>query len=126
MAETGSRLLKRSGRFLLQRRAWVRYGSDGQAVCQIHSRGKDMGWIARVRDISEGGIGLLLRHRFRRGTPLLVELGSAAGPSRVIAVHVAHVTPVRTDGAPWWLVGCAFDEELTPVELQAFRERLGT
>src|SRR5438270_10692250 len=58
----------------VERRAWVRYVSDLTAACLTGDLRNDVGWPARVRDVSAGGIGLLLRHRFRPGTHLSLEL----------------------------------------------------
>ncbi len=76
-----------------------------------------MGWPGRVRDISAGGVGLLLRHRFRPGSPLLVEL-HLRRERRVVAVRVIHVTAVSDSDGPCWLIGCAFVDPIEPSELQ--------
>jgi hypothetical protein len=106
----------------LERRAWIRYGCESAAVCRPVRPEKDMGWMARVRDISAGGVGLLLRHRFRPGTPLLVELNNPVTSfRRILPVRVMHATPFQSDGTLCWLVGCAFTTVLREDELQALR-----
>jgi hypothetical protein len=106
----------------VERRAWVRYGSDLTVACQTTGGLRDVGWIARVRDISAGGIGLLLRHRFRPGTPLLIELRTARGQfRRTVAARVVHATAVVVDGVSSWLLGCAFAEPLGDQEMEALR-----
>jgi hypothetical protein len=107
-----------AGSAAAERRVWVRYGTDGEATCRAPGAANAMGWPGRVRDLSAGGIGLLLRHRFRPGSPLLLEL-QLRGGRRVVAVRVIHATPVAGADAPCWLVGCAFVEPLAPGELQA-------
>jgi hypothetical protein len=105
----------------MERRAWVRYGTDQAALCRTVSTAKDVGWPGRVRDISAGGIGLLLRHRFRVGTPLLIELHTGKeGPPRLVAVRVVHTTPVPGEGGPCWLIGCAFRTLLDRNDLDGF------
>jgi hypothetical protein len=72
-----------------------------------------------VRDISCGGVGLILRHRFRPGTFLAVELRTANGKLlRSLLARVVHVTPVLVEGNPSWLLGCAFDQPLSDDEFQ--------
>jgi hypothetical protein len=106
-----------------ERRAWVRFGTDLQATCRGPGGRKEVGWPARVRDVSAGGLGLVLRHRFRPGTPLLVEIhGPAGGPGRVLAARVVHARPVQPGTATCWLVGCAFLTPLGDDELRALLE----
>jgi hypothetical protein len=103
-----------------ERRAWVRYASDMEARCSTTGALRDAGWPGRVSDISMGGVGLVLRHRFRRGTPLEVELKNAAGTVRIIVLaRVRHTTPVAAGNANCWLVGCEFDRPLTEPELNS-------
>jgi hypothetical protein len=105
---------------VLERRAWVRYGTDLEALCRGPGRRKAVGWPARVRDISAGGVGLLLRHRFRPGSYLAVELHSPSGGClRVLGVRVVHTTPTSVDGEPCWVTGCLLTDQLTDDEVQA-------
>lgn len=107
------------------RRAWVRYGADLQAVCRPPGR-DEVGWPAQVRDVSAGGVGLVMRHRFRRGTPLLVEVHGANGePCRVLPVRVMHATPINPGTGACWLVGCAFLDSLSDYELHALLHESG-
>jgi hypothetical protein len=72
-----------------------------------------------VRDVSAGGIGLLLRHRFRPGAFLTVEVQGPAGACRPLAVRVVHATPVNPGDGLCWLVGCILLEPLGEEELRA-------
>jgi hypothetical protein len=112
---------------VVERRAWVRYGTDLQATCRGAGPPREVGWPARVKDISAGGVGLLLRHRFRPGTILAVELhGASGGCVRVLAVRVVHATPRTVDSESCWLMGCMFVEPLSDNELQTLlREGVG-
>lgn len=104
----------------MERRAWVRYGSDLDAVCRGAGAMKDAGWTAKVKDISMGGVGLLMRHRFRPGTPLLVEMKNKSGSlCRVVPARVVHAKPVRAGGEACWHVGCAFVSNLSDEEVKA-------
>ena len=102
-----------------ERRAFVRYASDLTAACQPANR-HEGGWLAQVQDISAGGLGLFLRHRFRPGTPLWVELRRRDGvPLRSVRVRVVYVHPAQVEGQVGWRVGCAFATPLSGDELQS-------
>jgi hypothetical protein len=102
-----------------ERRAWVRYGTDLAATCHSPDDRQEVGWPGQVRDVSAGGIGLLLRHRFRPGTYLQVEVHGAGGAARVLSVRVVHATPVNPGEGACWLVGCIFLEPLGDDEVRA-------
>src|SRR5690242_3786694 len=57
-----------------ERRASVRYRSGITGSCQTLSVLREAAWEATVRDISSGGIGLLLERRFEPGVLLALEL----------------------------------------------------
>jgi hypothetical protein len=103
-----------------ERRAYVRLESDLAASCRPAGRRADVGWPGKVRDISLGGVGLLLRHRFRPGTLLTVELREGTGKVlRTASVRVVHATALLVDGLHCWLLGCAFDRPLGEEEFRA-------
>jgi hypothetical protein len=104
----------------IDRRAYVRLASDLAATCRPTDRTRDVGWPGKVRDVSCGGIGLLLRHRFRPGTILNVELRDNIGKVlRAVSVRVVHATALLEAGNHCWLLGCAFDHPITDEELQS-------
>lgn len=104
---------------LPERRAWVRYGCDLEAACRTTGRMKDAGWTAQVRNLSQGGLGLVLRHRFGPGTPLVIELRSRDRHfCRLCPARVTHAAPVLVDGQALWFLGCAFAEPLGAADLQ--------
>lgn len=108
------------------RRAWVRYGVDLQATCHPPGDRKEVGWPGQVRDVSAGGLGLVMRHRFRPGTPLLVEVHDATGECRrVLPVRVVHATPIHPGAGAVWLVGCAFLDSLSDYELRLLLHESG-
>lgn len=97
----------------------MRFAIDLPAACRP-ARRRGAGWPATVKDVSAGGIGLLLRHRFPIGTPLVLELrltGSAA--VREVSVRVVHAVPVRSEGVVLWRTGCMFPAPLSDGELQS-------
>ena len=104
---------------VIERRAWVRFTSDLEASCQSKGALKDAGWPGRVVDLSLGGIGLILRHRFPSGAPLTVELKTQSGKCPgTVSVRVIHTRPMVVEGDPCWFTGCAFAKNLTDAELQ--------
>jgi hypothetical protein len=104
----------------VERRAWVRYTSDLRASCHETGGGHDIGWPGMVHDISAGGLALLLRHRFKPGTLLLVDLKAASGQLlRTVQVRVIYAVPTRSHGDHWWRVGCVLLAELKDDDLQA-------
>jgi hypothetical protein len=106
----------------IERRTYVRLASDRAATCSAAGRLREVGWPARVKDISRAGIGLLLQHCFRPGTTLNVELReSTSQAQRTVVVRVVHATAVLVDGSPCWLVGCCFDCPLREEEFAALR-----
>jgi PilZ domain len=73
-------------------------------------------WLGTVRDISPGGIAVILPRRFERGTILIVEVSDQPkGESR--PVQVRHATPQTSGG---YIIGCAFAWPLCDEELRRF------
>jgi hypothetical protein len=104
-----------------ERRTAVRYPSDLQTTCQPIMARDGSGWSAQVRNISTGGLGLVLARRFERGTLLVMDLDSTTQTaSRTLIARVVHSTPLD-DGN--WLLGCAFANELEDEDLQPFCAR---
>jgi hypothetical protein len=102
----------------MERRAWIRVAANLDVSCQATGGPKDGGWPGNVADISAGGVGLLLQHRFEGGAELVIELASRAGAfRRTVRARVVHARMVMAAGDPRWLMGCAFDQPLTQDEL---------
>ena len=98
-----------------ERRAWVRLPSDREA--SFRAGADTTGWLGRVRDISQGGIALVLRQKFDLGTDLFIDLATNAGEVRSLAAQVVRVTLER-DGC--WITGCEFASTLGVDDLQTF------
>lgn len=104
-----------------ERRAWVRHalemGSCGVIDTNVF-RGapeNEEFWPLVVRDLSVGGVGVLLARRFEIGTELSIEF--AAGPDappRRLTARVVRVVPERNGH---WVHGCAFPQRLSEDEL---------
>jgi hypothetical protein len=103
----------------IERRAWIRYPTDRDTFCRPGTgrKDRDLWWQAEVRNLSAGGIGLVLNRRFTPGTILSVELPSAnQGPVILLLARVVHAT-AQADGG--WLIGCEFATRLRDDDLQA-------
>lgn len=103
-----------------ERRAYVRIATDRPVSCTAADRRREPGWPGRLRDISQGGCGLLVQHRFRPGTVLVIDLREGEGSTRrSLQAEVVHATAFLSDGNPCWLLGCRFDEPLSEAEVAA-------
>jgi len=102
-------------------RVYERYPSDLSTQCQpLAARGEnDMMWPANVRDISAGGVGLLLQRRFEPRTGLAIELPDTDGSAYTVFVRVVHAT-AKPGGQ--WLLGCQFVSPLPDERLKALLE----
>jgi serine/threonine protein kinase len=104
-----------------ERRAWVRFpfrvGSYAVVDPDVHHGGPEEVWPLVVRDVSAGGIAVLLARRFEPGTDLFIELWAGAGgqPRRL----PARVVRVQAERAGHWIHGCSFDTPLAEAELAA-------
>lgn len=107
----------------LERRAWIRYdldvGSCGvidTSVCGDGGPENEEMWPLVIRDLSAGGVGVLLARRFEPGTELSIELsvGPDVAPRR-LTTKVVRVVPEK---AGHWVHGCAFPALLTDEELE--------
>ena len=104
------------------RRAYLRISSDLATTCRADSSAREPAWPGRVHNISQGGVGLILQHRFAPGTVLLVDLRETAGVLlRTVQARVVHATAILDDGNPCWLLGCVFDRPLDEAEFAALR-----
>lgn len=105
-----------------ERRAFVRLASRRAVICSPAERSREPGWAGRLQNISQGGFGLLLEHRFRQGTAVAVDFRDSDGTSlHTIQACVVHATAVLVDGCPCWLLGCAFDSPLSETEFATLR-----
>ena len=104
-----------------ERRAWVRHtldvGSCGVVDTSVAGGCPESEefWPLVIRDLSVGGIGVLLARRCELGTELSVEL--SAGPGAAPRRLVAKVVRVVSEKAGPWVHGCAFAKPLTEEEL---------
>lgn len=105
-----------------ERRASVRYPCSEESFsadnsCRPITAHRNESWSATVRDLSTGGVGIVVNRRFEPGTLLSIELQDAEQTvNRILLVRVVRVLS-EDDGR--WLLGCAFTAKLTEGELLA-------
>ena len=115
------------------RRAYVRYAVGVGTSCMIHTSLFDSDhhiepdttavWPLVVKDVSAGGIGILLARRCEPGTELSIELVTeSTNTTRSLPVKVVRV---RRDTLGHWIHGCEFSKPLEEKELVAVLEHLG-
>jgi hypothetical protein len=103
------------------RRVWVRFPADLETTLRPAGTEPPVRVAAVVRDISGGGLSLLVDRAFAPGDLLSVELpGPAAAATSSVLACVVHVTP-QEEGR--WLVGCTFARELSNADLAPFGAR---
>lgn len=96
-----------------ERRAAARRPCRVEAICQVGTPGHALHTPARIVDISVGGIGLILKERFEKGTQLIVQLQTTA-ITRPLPVKVVHVVEIASD---FYLLGGAFTAPLSASDL---------
>lgn len=107
-----------------ERRVWVRRSCDFDAYLQPVAL--DLGGLgdrqaARVRNISRGGMNIVVSQPLESGSHISVELPGDEGqrPFTVLAC-VVHAVPQSGGG---WALGCSFAQELTDDDLRPFGAR---
>jgi hypothetical protein len=102
-----------------ERRAWVRYPGRASDPFYLLECETELGWWAKVEDVSHGGMAVVLPRRLIPGTALVMDLPTQEGkPSRVVTMNVVH-TAAHSCG---WITGCQFTQALSDPELQSLRE----
>jgi c-di-GMP-binding flagellar brake protein YcgR len=97
---------------------WVRYPSQIETTFQpTHPPGGQPAQ-AQVRDVSQGGISLVVDRPFEPGAMLCIELPTIVkGTSTTVLACVIHL---RAERPGRYVVGCTFSSELTEAELATF------
>jgi hypothetical protein len=102
---------------LAERRATIRFLCTLEPLCFPLQTAGAACCQARVQNISQTGIGLLLDQPLEPGTIVGLDMGSQSRRrARVLMARVIHVT-AQGDGS--WLVGCEFTFQLTDRDLKA-------
>jgi c-di-GMP-binding flagellar brake protein YcgR len=99
------------------RRVWVRYPADVEAHC-APADGDEVRLSGRIRDVSRGGIKLVVNRAFGAGSLLSVQLPAEEGhPAITVLAFVVYVNTLEADE---WALGCNFARQLTDDELRLF------
>ncbi|MBM4067525.1 MAG: PilZ domain-containing protein [Planctomycetes bacterium] len=99
-------------------RACNRYLCEQEAVTQALDASATMSWGATVKDISAGGMGIVLCFPFKPGSHLAVAI-QAIEIRRTFLVRVVHVLD-QSDGT--WFLGCEFVRQLQDEEVERIRQ----
>jgi c-di-GMP-binding flagellar brake protein YcgR len=103
------------------RRVWVRHAADLETMVQTDSGTDGEQLSARVRNISLGGISLLVDRPFETGELLTIELpGVEENHSHTVLACVVHA---MSHSDQEWALGCTFARELSDDDLQAYGAR---
>jgi hypothetical protein len=109
-----SRLSGRHPRF--ERRSTVRYPCHVETYCQPSSgRDDELWWRGEIRNVSPGGLGLILTRGFEVGRYLEIELPVAVAGVNSALARVVYAAK-QSNGS--WLVGCSFTQRLTDEQVQ--------
>ncbi len=101
-----------------ERRLWVRHDVELDAACLPAGQPHTEQFSARVRDISRGGINLIVSRELQPGELLSLELPHRDDqPGHCLLVCVVRVEPASQGE---WALGCLFSEELEHDELEIF------
>jgi hypothetical protein len=100
------------------RRIWVRYPCDVEAVCQPADNPQAQRVSARVRNVSRGGINLIMAEPVATGSLMSVELPCAS--SDKASTVLAYVVRVAACDHGEWSIGCTFASELNDNDLKPF------
>jgi c-di-GMP-binding flagellar brake protein YcgR len=97
-----------------ERRDWVRFPSDLEAICWAPGNHDVDAFGGVVRDISAGGIGLVCRDEPLLGCQVRIKLHSHY--VNLLKSLDATVVSITAVGRGEYLVGCQFDRELNQNE----------
>lgn len=98
------------------RRAVVRYPSGQDVLCCMNPSNSGFILRAEVQDLTNNGVGLVLRRKVPAGAIVSIDLPDEGGDTaRVLEATIATVT----EHANGWLLSCTFSRTLTDAELKA-------
>jgi hypothetical protein len=104
-----------------ERRLWVRYPASLATAVHPNTNGTSSRFPSQVRDISRGGVNLLVEHEFEAGQLISVELPLAGkGETQHVLACVVRVAAV---GPSQWALGCVFSHELAEEDLEGLGGR---
>jgi PilZ domain len=102
----------------VDRRCWTRHPSNLRALCWLSGKAKREPWLANVRDISGGGIGLIVPYRPALGAILNLQL---------VSLNLVEQNPLQAEvmfvsqrAAGQWVLGCEFLTSLTAEQQEIY------
>jgi len=98
-----------------ERRLWVRHPANLSTTVRPNSNGKSVRVASTVRDISRGGVHLIVDYAFEAGQLITIEL-PLADSDRTQSV-LACIVRVVAEGPGKWSLGCIFSQELAEDDL---------
>lgn len=102
----------------IERRASTRYPCNLATSCRLAASVKGDTVPARVRNISAGGVSLVLGHEFTSGALIALELrNTGRNFARTLQVRVIYCIEHPSGD---WILGGAFVSPLTDDEVKAF------
>jgi CheY-like chemotaxis protein len=103
----------------VERRAFPRFSCGLETSCLPTTAIGDTPWPVRIRNLSAGGVGLVLGRWFEPGKLLIVLLpAEGREASRMVQARVLRTTKQPNSD---WFLGCALLRELADDELRAWR-----
>jgi hypothetical protein len=97
-----------------ERRRFVRYRVDSECACQAVLVLGEERWPGRVRNVSVGGVCLMMDSPFPPGTRCVLDLVNQVGLFAVeLPMEIVHVS--RTEDRNF-LLGCAFVEKKLTID----------
>ncbi len=99
-----------------ERRQFERFPAEGEAFCQVPPS-DSLSWSAQIKDVSCGGIRLLVHREVPADAVLRIEM-----PGAEHVLHEARVIHISADGPSKWTLGCEFSQPLSADEVKAYRE----
>lgn len=104
------------------RRFWVRYPADLESSVQLADHPGEDRIPARIRDISRGGVNLLLEENYQPGQLLSLELPCTDESDRTLQMLACVVRNIPEPNGRYSL-GCVFSRELSEDDLFSFGAR---
>jgi hypothetical protein len=102
----------------IERRASTRYPCNLATSCRLVAALAGEAWPGRVRNISAGGISLVLNHEVNSGDLISIELRSTTRNfTRAIQVRTIYCIEHPSGD---WILGGSFVQPLSDDELKAF------
>jgi hypothetical protein len=98
----------------IERRAFVRHFCDIGALVDS--------WPARIENLSQGGLKVVIARRFEVDSILKVEVPVGGEAYSMLLARVVRAIPEPTGG---WGLGCAFLQAISEEELEALLPRNG-